>query len=51
MVLLKAEKTCVPGVGEDTYQEASVFGRRFENSGGVAAPVQERLKGSFSMYG
>ena len=51
MVLLKAGKTCVPGVGEDTYQEETVFGRRFKNSGGMAAPAQERLKGSFSMHG
>ena len=31
---------------EDTYQEASVFGKRFGNSGGVAAAVQESLKES-----
>ena len=31
---------------ENTYQEASVFGKRFGNSGGVAAAVQESLKES-----
>ena len=31
---------------ENTYQESSVFGKRFGNSGGVAAAVQESLKES-----
>ena len=31
---------------ENTYQEASVFGKRFGNSGGVAAAVQQSLKES-----
>lgn len=31
---------------EDTYQEASVYGKRFGNSGGVTAAVQESLKES-----
>ena len=31
---------------ENTYQESSVFGKRFGNSGGVTAAVQESLKES-----
>lgn len=31
---------------ENTYQESSVFGKRFGNSGGVAAAVQQSLKES-----
>ena len=31
---------------ENTYQEASVFGKRFGNSGGVAAAVMQSLKES-----